>query len=143
MSVYTPGLLSDKYKVLTKEGLESFIEVGMSEQQIMIAFRKSRTDLDLFCQENYNGLNFTTVFATVRVNAQSSFLQCLAELGIRGNNSAIAILKETVLNMKEKENDVVNVRFVNNIANDNENEENENGEKRTEPSRTGDEGGSN
>ena len=82
---------------INKGRLEGYISVGMKKAEILSAFNMATVDMNNWCMENY-GMNFDTVFEVVRQVARGEYLDCLKELGVRGNPTAMSIIDKFVNN---------------------------------------------
>lgn len=123
MSSFFNGSLLDEC-ALNKSNFEGFIGLGRSKKEILEVFAialspddlgasASYSMLDKWSKENYNGLGFDQVYALIQAATLKKFEDCMVELGIRGNPSAIAIMNEVI---RKKENSgIVQVNFVNSM----------------------------
>lgn len=80
---------------INKGRLEGYISVGMKKSEILSAFNIGVVEMNNWCNENY-GMNFDTVFEVVRQVARGEYLDCLKELGVRGNPTAMSIIDKFV-----------------------------------------------
>ena len=123
MSSFFNGSLLDEC-ALNKSNFEGFIGLGRSKKEILEVFAialspddlgasASYSMLDKWSKDNYNGLGFDQVYALIQAATLKKFEDCMVELGIRGNPSAIAIMNEVI---RKKENSgIVQVNFVNSM----------------------------
>lgn len=121
MSSFFNGSLLDEC-ALNKSNFEGFVGLGRSKKEILEVFAialspddlgasASYSMLDNWCKENYNGLGFDHVYALIQAATLKKFEDCMVELGVRGNPSAIAIMNEVI---RKKENaSISQVVFVN------------------------------
>ena len=128
MGSFFNGNLLDEC-ALNKPNFEAQIGLGASKKEVleMFAISLSPEDLgesatyamlDKWCKENYNGLGFGHVYDILQAATLEKFKDCMMELGIRGNPSAIAIMNEVI---RKKESSVVEVKFVNELPLEKEN----------------------
>lgn len=128
MGSFFNGNLLDEC-ALNKPNFEGAIGLGCSKKEVleMFAISLSPSDLgesanyamlDKWCKENYSGLGFNHVYDLIQAATLKKFKDCMMELGIRGNPSAIAIMNEVI---RKKESSVVEVKFVNELPLEKEN----------------------
>ena len=85
----------DEYE-LTVERFEGAIAVGRYPRQILLMFNKTAAEMDKWCEENYRGHNFKFVYEWVRQCTVEKYLQCVHDLGMRGNPSALGIIDKAI-----------------------------------------------
>lgn len=123
MSSFFNGSLLDEC-ALNKTNFEGFVGLGRSKKEILEVFAIALSPddlgasadysmLDKWCKENYNGLGFDHVYALIQAATLKKFEDCMVELGVRGNPSAIAIMNEVI--RKKENNGIVQVNFVNQL----------------------------
>lgn len=135
MSSFFKGSLLDEF-ALTQERFEMVVGLGTPKAEVLKMFSVALSPddlgegatyamLDKWCQEHYNGMPFTTVYDLLQAMTLKKFEDCMLELGIRGNPSAIAIMNEVI--RKKESSGIVQVNFVNTLPlekeNDKENDE--------------------
>mgnify|MGYP003294900264 CR=1 FL=1 len=133
MSSFFSGNLLDEC-ALNKVNFEGAIGLGASKKEVLEMFALSLSPDDLgeganyamlekWCQENYNGLGFGHVYDLIQAATLKKFKDCMMELGIRGNPSAIAIMNEVI---RKKESSVVEIKFVSDLPREEAEDENGN-----------------
>lgn len=90
------GSILDDYRELTVAMFEKLACLGSSKTEIMTIFRKTGTEMDRWCRENYDGLPFNTVYEMVRQAGYRQFLDIVEELGYRGNPTALGIINQAL-----------------------------------------------
>lgn len=80
---------------LNKTRLEGYISVGMKKSEILTAFNVTTEEMEEWCLVNYN-MNYNTVFEVVRQIARGEYLDCLKDLGVKGNPTALSIVDRFV-----------------------------------------------
>lgn len=75
--------------------------------------------LDKWCLENYH-IPYSSVYGLLQEQTVKKFEDCMLELGIRGNPSAIGIMNEVI--RKKESNSVVTVNFINQLPEETEKE---------------------
>lgn len=79
---------------LTKEVFEDkVIGIGTKKEVVMKIFRKSMEEMNDWCQENY-GLDFNTTYELLKQMTYAEWKECLKNLGIKGNPTAMSIMQE-------------------------------------------------
>lgn len=122
MSSFFDGSLLDEF-ALTKEKFETVVGLGSPKAEVLKIFSIALSPetygegatmamLDKWCLENYN-LPFGTVYDLLQSVTVKKFEDCMLELGLRGNPSAIGIMNEVI--RKKESNGVVQVNFVNSL----------------------------
>lgn len=81
---------------INKGRLEAYIGCGMKKAEIISAFNTTSEEMEKWCQENYNGMNFNTVFEVVRQMSRGIYLDMMKDLGFKGNPTAISIIDKVV-----------------------------------------------
>lgn len=96
-NVYTISMASilDEYE-LTVERFEGAIAVGRYPRQILLMFNKTSAEMDEWCKEHYKGHDFKTAYEWVRMCTVEQYLQCVHDLGLRGNPSALGIIDKAI-----------------------------------------------
>ena len=123
MSSFFNGSLLDEYS-LNKAKFEGVVGLGASKSEVLKLFSVSLSPedlgksadfakLDRWCQDNYNGMDFATVYDLIQAMTVKKFEDAMLELGVRGNPSAIAIMNEVI--RKKENNGIVQVNFVNSL----------------------------
>lgn len=77
---------------LNKGRFETYISVGLRKNEILTAFNVEVEEMDKWCAENYNGHSFNTVYEIIRQNVRGEYLDCLKDLSIKGNPTAMSII---------------------------------------------------
>ena len=122
MSFFDGNLLNEC--VLNKKNFEGFVGLGHSKKEILQVFALSLSPedlgesadyakLDKWCKDNYDGLGFDQVFNLLQAITLKKFEDCMLDLGIRGNPSAIAIMNEVI--RKKENNSIVTINYVNQL----------------------------
>jgi hypothetical protein len=89
---------------INKGRLEAYIGCGMKKTEIISAFNTTSEEMEKWCQENYNGMNFSTVFEVVRQMSRGIYLDMMKDLGFKGNPTAISIIDKVVNSDDENAN---------------------------------------
>ena len=95
---------------LTVERFEGAIAVGRLPNQVLRMFNKSSREMDEWCAEHYNGHNFQFAYEWVRQCTVERYLQCVHDLGMRGNPSALAIIDKAI--QRDESMSTVKIEFV-------------------------------
>lgn len=130
MSNFFDGGLLDEF-ILTKDNFEKVVGLGASKAEVVKIFSVSLSPLDCgasadtgmmdyWCRQNYGGMPFATVYDLIQCMTVKKFEDCMLELGIRGNPSAISIMNEVI--RKKENNGLVQVNFVNTLPLESESE---------------------
>lgn len=93
----------DDLTELNKSNFEDYIMVGTPMPDLLKIFRISHAEMDRWCQQNYNSLNFAEAYDHVIRVARAQFKKTLTILASRGNASAIALATKFVLDMDEND----------------------------------------
>lgn len=121
MSSFFHGSLLDEF-ALTPEKFEMVVGLGTPKAEVLKMFSISLSPedlgegatfekLDKWVREHYNNVPFNVVYDLLQSMTVKKFEDCMLELGVRGNPSAIAIMNEVI---RKKENaSVSQVVFVN------------------------------
>lgn len=123
MGSFFNGSLLDEC-ILNKPNFEGFVGLGHSKKEILEVFALSLSPadygksatyamLDKWCKENYNGIGFDQVFELIQSATLKKFEDCMVELGVRGNPSAIAIMNEVI--RKKENSSIVTINYVNQL----------------------------
>ena len=88
---------------LNKGRFEAYISVGLRKSEILVAFNVTSEQMDDWCMQNYNGHNFATVYEIIRQNVRGEYLDCLKDLSIKGNPTAMAIVDRMTEKDEESE----------------------------------------
>lgn len=79
---------------INKGRFEAYIACGLRKSEILTAFSATNAgDLDAWCKQNYNGLDFSTCYEIIRQNTRAEYYDALKELGLKGNPTAMAIVE--------------------------------------------------
>lgn len=79
---------------LNKGRFEAYIACGLRKTEILTAFSNiSGGQMDAWCQQNYNGLDFNTCYEIIRQNTRAEYYDALKDLGLKGNPTAMAIVE--------------------------------------------------
>jgi len=123
MGSFFNGSLLDEC-ILNKQNFEGFVGLGHSKKEILEVFALSLSPadygksatygmLDKWCKDNYNGIGFDQVFELIQSATLKKFEDCMVELGVRGNPSAIAIMNEVI--RKKEGSSIVTINYVNQL----------------------------
>lgn len=100
----------DKY-TLNQETFEGAIAVGRTPSQMLAMFNVTSREMDEFCEKTYGkGRNFKLIYEWVRQGTVYEYLQCVKELGLRGNPSALGIIDRAI--QKDEAQSTVKIEFV-------------------------------
>jgi len=93
---------------LTKETFEDkVIGIGTRMDVVLTIFRKTKEEMNDWCQENY-GLDFKTTYELLKQMTYAEWKECLKQLGIRGNPTAMGIIQERLAeDLEESTNGIV------------------------------------
>lgn len=146
MSSFFSKSLLDDYAVLEKEKFEMVIGLGSSLAEVRRLFclpvmkwageetygvdvislceeEKGRKHidalLDKWCLETYH-MPYSSVYGLIQEHTVKKFEDCMLELGVRGNPSAIGIMNEVI--RKKENSSIVTVQFVNQLPAETEEE---------------------
>ena len=122
MGFFDGNLLNES--VLNRKNFEGFVGLGHSKKEILQVFAVSLSPADLgesasyamldkWCKENYDGLGFDKVFDLLQAITVKKFEDCMLDLGIRGNPSAISIMNEVI--RKKEGSGLVTINYVNQL----------------------------
>lgn len=111
---------------LTVEKFEGAIAVGRLPNQILTMFNKTAKEMDEWCKENYNGHDFKLIYEWVRQCTVEHYLQCVHEMGMRGNPSALGIIDRAI--QKDESMSTVKIEFITALPNENEEDKLDDGE---------------
>lgn len=111
---------------LTVERFEGAIAVGRLPNQILTMFNKTAKEMDEWCKENYNGHDFKLIYEWVRQCTVEHYLQCVHEMGMRGNPSALGIIDKAI--QKDESMSTVKIEFITTLPNENEKDKLNDGE---------------
>ena len=79
---------------LNKGRFEAYVACGLRKSEILSSFFNiSSADMDKWCKENYNGLDFNTCYEIIRQNTRAEYYDALKDLGLKGNPTAMAIVE--------------------------------------------------
>lgn len=101
-------------KQLDIDNFEGAIAVGTRPQQLLNMFQKTGKEMDEWCGENYGIPNFHTVYDMVRQACYVDFMQCVKDLGVAGNPSALKIISDAI-NEHNEADSIVKIVFENNM----------------------------
>lgn len=102
----------DEYE-LTVERFEGAIAVGRLPGQILVMFNKTSKEMDEWCAKNYNGHTFKLVYEWVRQCTVERYLQCVHDMGMQGNPSALNIIDKAI--QRDEASSTVKIEFVQNV----------------------------
>ena len=83
---------------LNKARFEGYIACGLKKNEILTALNITAPEMDKWCEENYNGHNFNTVFEMIRQLTRGEYLDAVRDLGLKGNPTALSIIDRVVNN---------------------------------------------
>lgn len=101
-----------EYEELTKDNFESCICNYASRETILLIFDKTEEEMNTWCRENYGKL-FKQTYERLKEIAKLEFVGLMNRLSIRGNSTAISVVREEASGRKE--DGTVKLEFVNNI----------------------------
>jgi hypothetical protein len=99
----------DKY-TLNQETFEGAIAVGRTPSQMLAMFNVTSREMDEFCEKTYGRGDFKLIYEWVRQCTVDEYLQCVKELGLRGNPSALGIIDRAI--QKDEAQSTVKIEFV-------------------------------
>ena len=109
------GQTVEEMSALTKPNFELYVGVGTSQEDLQIIFRKKKTELDIWCRENY-GLGFDDAYAFLLRLAVGKYKDVIAAFAAEGHKTAMSTMNEVILNMKS--NDVQKIKIVSDVEED-------------------------
>lgn len=110
---------------LTVEKFEGAIAVGRLPNQILTMFNKTAREMDEWCKANY-GHDFKLIYEWVRQCTVEHYLQCVHEMGMRGNPSALGIIDKAI--QKDEAMSTVKIEFVTRLPAEGEKDKEDDGE---------------
>ena len=121
MGFFDGNLLNES--VLNKKNFEGFVGLGHSKKEILEVFAVSLSPedlgesadyakLDKWCKDNYE-MGFDQIYSLLQAITVKKFEDCMLDLGIRGNPSAISIMNEVI--RKKESNGLVTINYVNQL----------------------------
>lgn len=94
----TRGQTIEEMSALNRANFELYVGVGTSPEDLMIIFRKKKSELDIWCRQEY-GLGFDDAYAFLLRLAVGNYKDVLAAFAREGHKTAMATMNELVLKM--------------------------------------------
>ena len=93
------GQSLEEMSELTRFNFEMYIANGRSQESILIIFRKSKSEMDIWCRETY-GMGFEDTYAWILNLAQAQYADLLSKFSEEGHKSALTTMTEVLLNVQ-------------------------------------------
>lgn len=110
---------------LTVEKFEGAIAVGRLPNQILTMFNKTAKEMDEWCMKEY-GHDFKLIYEWVRQCTVEHYLQCVHEMGMHGNPSALGIIDRAI--QRDESMSTVKIEFVTQLPAEGERDKLDDGE---------------
>jgi hypothetical protein len=93
------GQTLEEMSELNRFNFEMYIANGRSQESILIIFRKTKPEMDIWCRQTY-GLGFDDSYAWILNLAQGQYAELLSKFSEEGHKSALTTMTEVLLNVQ-------------------------------------------